>query len=45
MHVLRVFLKTKDEAFDTLKRFKAHVENEKANIIRCLRTYCEGEFC
>ena len=39
------FLKTKDEAFDTFKKFKAHVENEKGNTIRCLRTDRGGEFC
>ena len=39
------FLKTKDEAFDTFKRFKAHVENEKGNTIRCLRIDRGGEFC
>jgi hypothetical protein len=32
------FLKTKDEAFDTFKRFKALVENERGCKIKCLRT-------
>jgi hypothetical protein len=38
-------LKTKDEAFDTLKRFKALVENERGCKIKCLRTDRGGEFC
>ena len=39
------FLKTKNEAFDTFKRFKARVENEKGNPIGCLRIDQGGEFC
>ena len=38
------FLKIKDEAFDTFKRFKARVENEKGNTIKCLRIDRGGEF-
>ena len=39
------FLKTKDEAFDTFKRFKALVENERGCKIMCLRNNHGGEFC
>jgi transposase InsO family protein len=39
------FLKTKDEFFDTFKRFKSLVENERGCKIKCLRTDRGGEFC
>lgn len=39
------FSKTKDEAFDMFKMFKTHVQNEKENIIRCLRIDHGGEVC
>jgi hypothetical protein len=39
------FLKSKDEAFDTFKRFKALVENERGCKIKCLMTDRGGEFC
>jgi transposase InsO family protein len=39
------FLNTKDESFDTFKRFKALVENERGCKIKCLRTDRGGEFC
>lgn len=39
------FLKTKDKAFDTFKRFKALVENERGCKIKCLSTDRGGEFC
>jgi transposase InsO family protein len=38
-------LKTKHEAFDTFKRFKALVENERGCKIKCLRTDRGGQFC
>jgi transposase InsO family protein len=38
------FLKEKLEAFNKLKDFKEHVENETNLKIKCLRSYNGGEF-
>jgi transposase InsO family protein len=38
-------LKTKDESFDTFKRFKALVEKQRGCKIKCLRNDRGGEFC
>ena len=39
-----IFLKTKSEAFDKFKLFKAKVENECGHKIKCLRSDNGGEF-
>ena len=44
MNVLGLFLKSKGEAFDTFKRFKALVENENGYKIKFSRIDRGGEF-
>lgn len=37
-------LRTKDQALEAFKKFKAVVEKEANETIKTLRTYCGGEF-
>lgn len=39
------FLKTKDEAFDAFKKFRAQVERDPDKRVKNFRTNREGEFC
>ena len=39
------FLKSKDEAFQTFKEWKQHVENQTGKHVKCLRTDNGLEFC
>ena len=39
-----IFLKSKDEAFDTFKRYKAYVENHLGTKIQCMRIDKGGEY-
>ena len=41
---MKHFIKHKDEAFECFKDFKASVENQSGNTIKCLRIDHGGEF-
>ena len=39
------YIRQKSDVFDTFKKWKALVENETGNRLKCLRSYNGGEYC